>query len=201
MSQHVFLTLRSSPPWAWVSLLGVLLGLLCSCDADRQLLWQAQGGQGQAGGGSSGSSGEGGVIEPPPPPPPFECHAPPAEPCLCPQEKVCVCGGPEPEPCGARCDIGFCQMRCVAESTCELTCTHGCDVVCESGTLCTVGCSEGCSVVCEPGAHCVVWSWNEPTQVFCDVGAICECPFEGGCICFGPGCPQPPPPDEPPEKP
>ncbi len=189
--------LRTVLGWSFQALLWLsclALGLLfCNCDADQRLLWQAQGGQGQGGG--EGGSGQGGDVEPPPPPPPFVCHNPTQEPCLCPEDLVCVCGGPEPEPCGARCEVGFCHMRCLAESTCELTCTHGCDVVCEPGTVCTVGCNSGCSVVCEPGAHCVVWSWNEPSSVFCNAGATCECPFEGGCNCIGPGCP--PPPEEP----
>jgi hypothetical protein len=60
---------------------------------------------------------------------------------------------------------------------------------CDPGSMCNLGCAGGCTLVCEEGAICQLFSWEGPSEMFCALGAACECPIQDHCNCVGPGCP------------
>jgi hypothetical protein len=62
-------------------------------------------------------------------------------------------------------------------------------MVCEPFSTCDLSCQGGCDVVCGTGSFCTLFSFDGPSQIYCEAGAMCECPIAANCQCFGPGCP------------
>jgi len=166
------------------------------CNDDGRILWQRELTTDDD---DTPPTGGGGDEPAPPPPggaPPIPCipGGPEPEPvCICPPEGTCFC---EPEGgeqlCELACEQGSCNLTCGAETSCNLDCEVGCFMRCDPFSSCTIGCGGDCVVVCGEGAHCTLWSWDAPSEIYCELGAVCECPILDGCICSGPGCPPPP---------
>lgn len=176
-----------------------MLMLMASCDRDRQLLWETPHPATSTGGAGGGDV----LVEPvgggrPTPIPPtmttLECKAEVG--CDCPSFTSCACSTTD-DPnalCGMSCSMGDCFLTCRSSSACDLRCAFGCSIVCESFSACTVNCDSGCALYCAANAYCQAWSMMGPIDMYCEEGAVCECPIQTSCTCSGPGCP----PDQPP---
>ncbi len=168
------------------------------CNDDGPILWQRP--QTADGGDGTGPNGGGDDGPMPPPPggaPPIPCIPDGPEPeqvCICPPSSACFCEpGGGGELCALACENdSSCDLTCGSETSCNLDCDVGCTMRCEPFSTCTIGCGGDCAVVCGEGAHCTLWSWDAPSEIYCELGAQCECPIPDGCVCSGPGCPPPP---------
>ncbi len=105
----------------------------------------------------------------------WQCCSP-DEPCDCDGQRYCVCWD------------GTCDLRCLAGSSCDFSCTEDCSVICEPDSVCAIGCGSDCEVLCQAGASCSLSSPDGLSQMQCELDGHCQCSAAEGCVCTGPGC-------------
>ena len=192
----------------WACITAAALAWAGGCNSDGNVLSRlANGGNdavGNGGGGNDGSAGDhpsgggppsSGSDRPPPagggmttgPPEPVFCPDPNAPMCECEPGQFCVCEPTPADQCLIGCGLGACTLECMPFADCNFDCEGGCEANCQPDSNCVLFCGDNCSLTCLSGSTCMLWSWNGPSSMYCEQGAVCDC--QQGCSCFGPGCP------------
>lgn len=192
----------------WAVAAAAALAWAGGCNGDGEVLWRMPDVGGNSAGGVGGQGGQPSVGNgwPPPSsgaqlvgpgpgpgggPDPLPCPDPMAPICECAAGQLCYCepnpNSPAGEDCFVQCNEGECALECMPMITCNFDCAGGCNTTCHPDSSCEFFCGDGCTMTCFAGSVCTLWSWNGPSEMYCEDGALCNC-LEG-CSCFGPGCP------------